>query len=122
MIALSIPTTDVNSASATVVRWYVDDRGTISQGVPSIEVETSKAILDVDAPAAGVLLQLCAEGSQVGVKDPLGYVFETSGALEDFVRNRSAAPAEPSDHGARITAPARRRAEELGVDLDALAG
>lgn len=120
MIALRIPTTDVNSESVTVVRWYVDDRAAVSEGTPVIEVETSKAILDIEAPATGVLLRLHAEGSQVAVKDSLGYVFETVEALEDFARREAAAPTE-SEHAARITAPARRRAAELGVDIDDVA-
>ncbi len=121
MIALTIPTTDVNSESATIVRWHVDDRGGVSHGDPVIEVETSKAILDIDAPATGVLLRLCDAGAQVGVKDTLGYVFPTNEALDEYVRSQAAARPAESDHAARITAPARRRADELGVDIDEIA-
>jgi len=122
MIEIKIPTTDVNSESAVVLRWYADDRATVSAGDAVVEVETSKAILDVDAPNDGILLQLRDTGEQLKIGDPLGYLFEDVDALERFRAERAAAAAAaPAEHAGRITAPARRRAEELGVDIDEVA-
>lgn len=122
MIAVTIPTTDVNSQSAAVVRWYVDDRAEVTAGQPLVEIETSKAILDVDAPERGVVLRLCAEGDQVKIDQALGYLFESVEALEVYERKRSEDPAPTTDeHAGRITVPARRRAAELGVDIDEIA-
>jgi sugar O-acyltransferase (sialic acid O-acetyltransferase NeuD family) len=122
MIELTIPTTDVNSESAVILRWYVEDRVEVSAGDAVVEIETSKAILDVDAPAAGVLLQAGAEGDQVALDQPLGLLFESLEALESYVRQRADGPAaHDADHAERITSPARRRAAELGIDVDELA-
>ncbi len=121
MIAVKIPTTDVNSESAVVVRWYVDDRSTVSAGDAIVEVETSKAILDVEAPNDGLLLRLLNEGDQLKINDPLGYLFESVEQLESYERERAAAASAPSEHAGRITEPARRRAAELGVDIDEVA-
>lgn len=124
MIAVTIPTTDVNSESATVVRWYVEDRAEVVSGQPLVEVETSKAIIDVVSPDGGVVLQLRVEGDQLKIDQPLGYVFETVETLERYERDereRSQAVPATDEHAGRITAPARRRAAELGLDIDEIA-
>jgi sugar O-acyltransferase (sialic acid O-acetyltransferase NeuD family) len=121
MIAVTIPTTDVNSESAVVVRWYVHDRAEVAAGDPLVEIETSKAILDVDAPDGGVLLQLCAEGEQLKIDQPLGYLFETPETLDRFERERTEAAPSVDEAANRITTPARGRAQELGVDIDEIA-
>ena len=120
MIPVTIPTTDVNSESALILRWYVEDRVEVRQGETLAEVETSKAILDVEAPEAGLLLRIGAVGDQLMLDQPLGYLFESLEALERYERERIEEPA--GDAAAeRVTLPARRRAAELGVDVDALA-
>ncbi len=121
MIAVTIPTTDVNSESAVVVRWYVEDRAEVAAGQPLAEIETSKAILDVEAPDAGVLLRLRDAGEQLEIDQPLGYLFETLETLERYERERSRAASTTDDDSGRITEPARRRAAELGLDVDEIA-
>ena len=121
MIAVTIPTTDVNSESATVVRWYVEDRAEVVSGQPLGEVETSKAIIDVESPDRGVVLRLSLEGDQLKIDQPLGYVFESVQTLERYELERSQAPPATEEHAGRITAPAHRRATELGLDIDEIA-
>lgn len=122
VIAVTIPTTDVNSESAIVVQWYVEDRAEVAGGDALVEIETSKSILDVTAPDGGVLLRLFDEGVQVKIDEPLGYLFDSVAALERFQRERAhTAQATRDDHTGRVTAPARKRAAELGVDIDEVA-
>lgn len=121
MIAVTIPTTDVNSESAVIVRWYVGDRAQVMAGEPLVEVETSKAIIDVGAPEGGVLLQLLVAGEKLKIEQPLGYLFDTAETLERFERERAEAPPSSDEHAGRVTAPARRRAENLGLDIDVIA-
>jgi acetyltransferase-like isoleucine patch superfamily enzyme len=121
VIPFTVPTTDVNSESVVVVRWYVEDRVEVAGGEPLVEIETSKSILDVSAPDAGMLLRLFAEGEQLKIDQPLGYLFESVDALERFERERAQAPAVSQEHAGRITAPARARAAELGVDVEEVA-
>jgi sugar O-acyltransferase (sialic acid O-acetyltransferase NeuD family) len=121
MIAVTIPKTDVNTESAVIVRWYVADRAEVATDEPLAEIETSKAILDVVAPHDGMLLRVCEEGDQLKVDEPLGYLFETLETLERFERERPASPGPVEEHAGRITTPARRRASELGLDIDEIA-
>ncbi len=123
MIDVRVPTTDVNSETAAVLRWHVTDHAEVKAGELLVEIETSKAIFDVESPGEGRLLQLCAVGDQVRLDQPLGGVFESVDELEAFVSERESAASRAADetHAARITLPARRRADELDVDVDALA-
>ena len=122
MIPVTIPTTDVNSESAVVVQWYAEDRSEVAAGDPLVEIETSKAILDVESPDGGVLLRLRAEGEQLKIDQPLGYLFDSVQALESYERERAqATPASDEQLAGRITTPARRRADELGLDIEEIA-
>jgi sugar O-acyltransferase (sialic acid O-acetyltransferase NeuD family) len=116
---VNVPWTDVNSEAATVVAWHVDDRSSVRAGNPLVDVETSKAALEIEAPADGVVLHLVATGSEVQVGQPVAYVFSDQPALEAFEEER--ARAEPAasapDAAIRASDKARERAAQLGVDL-----
>ena len=122
MRELMVPTTDVNSDTAVVTAWHVPDRSRVSAGQVVAEVETSKSMLDVAVPEAGYLLRCAGEGEQIVLTDPLAYVFPTPEALDEHAARRAevAAAAASSSNGVRATAPAIRRAAELGVDLASL--
>jgi sugar O-acyltransferase (sialic acid O-acetyltransferase NeuD family) len=115
---VNVPWTDVNSEAAIVVAWHVGDRTEVRAGTPLVDVETSKAALEIEAPEDGVVLQLVAAGSEVQVGQPVAHVFPDVAALEAFDRDRAARPAATSDaSGPAATEKARTRAAELGIDL-----
>ena len=119
-----VPTTDVNSETAIVTVWHVPDRSVVSAGELVAEVETSKSVLEVVAPEAGYLLRCAQEGDEIALVEPLAYLFKTSQALDEHAARRAeaTAAASASSNGVRATAPAIRRAAELGVDLESLPG
>ena len=43
-----------------VMEWYVAEGGKVEQGAPLFSVETDKAVVDVEAPASGVLPRIDA--------------------------------------------------------------
>jgi acetyltransferase-like isoleucine patch superfamily enzyme len=119
-----IPTTDVNSETAVVTAWRVPDRARVRAGEIVAEVETSKAVLDVAAPDSGHLLRGAAEGEEVMLLKPLAYLFPSPEALQEHVAGVGEAAKHESpatSDGVRATAPASKRAAELGVDLASLA-
>jgi acetyltransferase-like isoleucine patch superfamily enzyme len=123
MTPVTIPWTDVNSETALVVAWHVDDRQAVSAGASLLDVETSKAALEIEAPMDGYLLQVASAGSTVSVGEPVGYLFEDEAALAQFAADRersaqqaSAAVGEEPGAG-RATAKAMERAAQLGVDI-----
>ena len=124
MRELIVPTSDVNSDTAIVTVWHVPDRSHVSAGEIVAEVETSKSVLEVVAPESGYLLRCAQEGVEIVLAAPLAYLFATSGALDEHAArlNAAAAAASASSNGWHATAPAIRRAAELGVDLASLPG
>jgi acetyltransferase-like isoleucine patch superfamily enzyme len=123
MKPVMIPTSDVNSETAVVTNWRVPDRALVQAGDLVAEVETSKAVLEVATPDSGYLLHGADLGEQVSLAEPLAFLFPTVAALEEHAARRAQAAAQAAAQtgdAARATAPAIRRAAELGVDLVAI--
>ncbi len=117
-----VPTTDVNSETGVLLSWDAADRSEVAEGDTLAEIETSKAIIDVPCPAAGFLLHAAREGAEVSLNEPIARVFDDLAALEDYAAEDARRKAELAASGPRATEPARKRAEELGVDLASIAG
>jgi sugar O-acyltransferase (sialic acid O-acetyltransferase NeuD family) len=117
-----VPTTDVNSESALITEWYVDDRAHVSKDDVIAEIETSKSVLEVTAPEDGFVLHGAPVGAQVALTDPIALLFDDLAELERHAEAAAAVAevASQNGHAARASEPARRRAQELGVDLDSL--
>jgi acetyltransferase-like isoleucine patch superfamily enzyme len=123
MRPIIVPTTDVNSETAIVTAWNVHDRSPVEAGDIVAEVETSKSVLDVVAPEAGYLLRCAEEGEEIVLVRPLAYLFPSPEALDEHAAHLAETAAEAasaSADGVRATAPARRRAAELGIDVSSL--
>ena len=105
-----------------VVEWYVAEGGTVAQGAPLFAVETDKAVVDVEAPAGGVLLRIdAAVNREYPVGATLAWIGESGESLPEKVDETIAAPPAVSDEQ-RVTPVARRFAERHGVDADRLEG
>jgi len=130
----------------TVVAWLKDVGDPVEKGEVLLEVGTDKATLEVEAPAAGVLLAvLHQEDETVPVLTPIGLIGEEAddveGALAEIEAERvrpqpepsaertgavgsAAQPPAPSRPGAPVVASprAKRLAKETGVDLATVTG
>ena len=105
-----------------VVEWYVAEGGEVVQGAPLFAVETDKAVVDVEAPAGGVLLRIDAPvNREYPVGATLAWIGDAGEALPDQTDETIAAPRAVSDEQ-RVTPVARRLAERHGVDADRLEG
>jgi acetyltransferase-like isoleucine patch superfamily enzyme len=116
-----VPTTDVNSDKGLVMSWRTENKTRVEVGQPLIDIETSKALIEVDAAHAGFILQAVNAGDTASLAEPIGYVFEELADLERFEaelrKAREEAKLAASTATVRATQQARQRAEELGVDL-----
>jgi acetyltransferase-like isoleucine patch superfamily enzyme len=117
-----VQTTDVNSETGLLVEWLAGDRSEVEAGEIIAEIETSKAIIEVPAPEAGFLLHAVREGTEVRLTEPVARLFADGGALEAYAEDEQRRRAKAAESGPRATEPARRRAEELGVDLASIGG
>ena len=144
MVEAVIPKLDETTEAATVERWLVQEGERVEQGQPICEVETDKALVQVEAPAAGTLRrQLIAAGTEVPPLTIVALVGDPAEPLPEvdpFARTAggppSAAPAAAgpaaTPSAAQSSAPAggrpvaspraRRLADEMGVDLGTVTG
>lgn len=77
MIAeIRVPRETVNDDMVKIVRWLAREGDIVRPGVTVVEVETSKTVLEVEAPCEGRLHILRAADAEVPVGDLLGTVGE----------------------------------------------
>jgi pyruvate dehydrogenase E2 component (dihydrolipoyllysine-residue acetyltransferase) len=97
-----------------IARWLVTEGQVIAEDDPLVEIATDKTTVEIPSPAAGAVSKiLVPEGGVV----PVGTVLVVIGG-----ERQEPATASPSQAPVRATPLVRRLAQELGVDLDALAG
>lgn len=115
MKPVHVPTHDVNSDRGIVTGWFVESGQWVDGGTALVEVETSKAVLEVTAPDGGYVLPL-GEG-EVSLAEPIAMLFDDVAALAAY---RVAPDAETQ--GVRASVKAMEKARELGVDLSVFDG
>jgi pyruvate dehydrogenase E2 component (dihydrolipoamide acetyltransferase) len=133
-----MPSLGADMESGTLVDWRVKPGDTVKRGDVVALVETEKGVIEVEIFESGVIDSLIVQpGEKVPVGAPLALVRRDGAALEappapkpvpaPPVEKPSPAPAvevKPAIEAARmrISPLARRRAEELGVDLASVVG
>ena len=102
-----------------VARWLVSEGDDVAEDQPLVEIQTDKTTVEIPSPAAGKVAQiLVEEGAVVPVGTTLVVIGEDGAApAAEQPEPRKAAPQK-----VRATPLVRRLAQELGVDLESLAG
>jgi pyruvate dehydrogenase E2 component (dihydrolipoamide acetyltransferase) len=131
MTTFRLPDLGEGLEEAEIVAWHVAPGDHVVADQPLLSVETDKAVVEVPAPRSGRIRALLAEpGAIVKVGAPL-VEFEdveapdAGSVVGTLARAEEPSPAPPAD-GTGATGPikaapaVRRRARELGVDLDRL--
>jgi acetyltransferase-like isoleucine patch superfamily enzyme len=97
--------------------------GPVTRGQVLFEVETSKAVQEVEAETDGWPRWRAAVGDHVAVLSTIGWLFGTEAEAADVQVSDTVAEVEPTVHSDRpATEPARRLAAELGVSLQDIPG
>jgi len=126
-LEIKAPVFPESVADGTVATWHKKPGEPVSRDELIVDIETDKVVLEVVAPADGVISQVLKnEGDTVLSQEVLAIFTEGSGA--------AAAAAAPAATAAAAAAPAaaaepaaagpaaRKAAAEAGVDLAAVAG
>lgn len=122
MAEVRVPRDTVNDDVVTLVTWHRAAGESVRKGEKLLSVETSKALIDVDAEADGTLHILRPGGEQVPVGDLVGHILALGEALPVDVSpaktptpaSTSAAPAPASASAAPAPAPPRAPAAGTG--------
>jgi len=123
-----------------VVRWFKREGEPIRCGELLCEVETEKAVFEVESPSDGVLLKIvAAAGTKVPIFAVIGVVGEAGETLDldrllsepaaaqkpldlSAIRSRLPDAGDPAGDRPKITGRARKLAAEKRVDLSGVTG
>ena len=79
-VAVTMPHQDMIVEEVQVVRWLKDVGGSVAAGEGLVEIETEKAVVEIETPAAGVLAEILAPaGSTVPLGGRLGTIRPPAG-------------------------------------------
>jgi 2-oxoglutarate dehydrogenase E2 component (dihydrolipoamide succinyltransferase) len=107
LVEVKVPQLSESVAEATLLQWKKKPGEAVAQDEILIEIETDKVVLEVPAPAAGVLAELVVADGGTVVSDQLIARIDTEG------KAGAAAPAAPAAAPA-VAAPAAQAAVPAG--------
>jgi len=74
-IKVIMPKWGTGMNEGTIVRWFKAVGDAVTQGEPLVEIETAKAVQELEAPATGVLVEiLLPEGEEAEVRTPIAII------------------------------------------------
>jgi pyruvate dehydrogenase E2 component (dihydrolipoamide acetyltransferase) len=138
-----MPALEMAQETGKLLAWRKKEGERVSKGEPLLEIETDKAVVEVEAPADGILAGIKAtEGADVPVGRTIAWIVapgevapteaESVAPAARASAHARAESAEPSTTGtgqpwalpasAKFSPKARRLAKELGVDMAAVRG
>jgi pyruvate dehydrogenase E2 component (dihydrolipoamide acetyltransferase) len=139
-----MPALEMAQETGKLIAWRKKEGERVTKGEPLLEIETDKAVMEVEAPADGILVGLRAlAGAEIPVGQTIAWIVapgekppaeDSSSAAVPGARAGSREKTEPvhaaaastpersAASGAKISPKARRLAKELGVEIAAVHG
>jgi pyruvate dehydrogenase E2 component (dihydrolipoamide acetyltransferase) len=134
-VEVYMPKMSDHMESGTIISWLVEEGAVVEERQPIFEVETDKAIAEVEAPASGVLRGIRAgEGAVVPVGEVIAFIAEHGEevpglpSLEPEAKPEALAstvampPSDAPPKRIRAAPTAPRLAGQIGVDLSKVRG
>ncbi|GAA2586116.1 2-oxo acid dehydrogenase subunit E2 [Dactylosporangium fulvum] len=118
MAEIAVPKLNNNDDSYLLLAWLAPDGQAVAAGAPVAEVETSKAVEELAAATGGVLRHRAATGAEITPGQVIALVDDPAVPAEAPVSRPTDASGASGASGPTITAPARARMAELGVDAE----
>lgn len=76
-VRVVMPQAGQDLETGVVRQWHKAEGDSVAKGEPLVEVETEKVILDVEAPAAGVLLRIVVPNdTETAILSTIGVIGE----------------------------------------------
>ena len=140
-----MPALEMAQETGKLIAWRKQEGDRVTKGEPLLEIETDKAVMEVEAPADGILAGVTgAIGTDIPVGQTIAWIVApgekvpaenasavatptaragSQGKTESHVTPVAAHADETSaPRAARVSPKARRLAKELGVDLATVRG
>src|ERR1700733_9969991 len=106
IVYVTIPQETVNDESVRILSWKVASGATVEQDQPLCEVETSKAVMDIEAPAAGTVVYSAAAGDEVPVGSTICQIVPAGMAVPSMAQTATEiAQGDPVGQAAAVEAP-----------------
>jgi len=105
-----------------VARWLVSEGDEVAEDQPLVEIQTDKTTVEIPSPAAGKVAQILVEEGKVVPVGTILVVIGEDGAVSQPDKPRDQVPGRAPAGRVRATPLVRRLAQELGVDLESVAG
>lgn len=140
-ISVVMPALEMAQETGKLISWLKKEGESIAKGEPLLEVETDKAVMEIESPGDGVLADVKV---QAGTEVPVGQIIawivprgeilpadeaaatsgrKITGAAHSVASATPAAsPTQSSSQPVRISPKARRLANERGVNLSNVRG
>jgi pyruvate dehydrogenase E2 component (dihydrolipoamide acetyltransferase) len=143
-ISIVMPALEMAQETGKLISWLKKEGESVAKGEPLLEIETDKAVMEIESPGEGILAGITAQaGAEVpvgqtiawivkpGEAPPTNEVVATSGRKSTLAAASAAPPTPPSDtvspaaqssQDVKISPKARRLANERGVNLAKVRG
>ena len=141
-ISVVMPALEMAQETGKLVSWLKQEGDSVAKGEPLLEIETDKAVMEIESPGEGVLAGIKIQaGAEVPVGQTIAWIVRpgevpptdelaaASGRKSTTATRTSASANQPassshstSAQAAKISPKARRLASERGVNLADLRG
>lgn len=141
-ISVVMPALEMAQETGKLVSWLKQEGDSVAKGEPLLEIETDKAVMEIESPGEGVLAGIKIQaGTEVPVGQTIAWIVRpgevpptdelaaASGRKSTTATRTSASANQPassshssSAQAAKISPKARRLASERGVNLADLRG
>jgi pyruvate dehydrogenase E2 component (dihydrolipoamide acetyltransferase) len=139
-----MPALEMAQETGKLIAWRKQEGDRVTKGEPLLEIETDKAVVEVEAPADGILAGIKAvAGADIPVGQTIAWIVAPGEAppvesesaapaaragshakaeTTQVVATQASSPEQAPKSSAKISPKARRLAKELGVDIAAVRG
>jgi pyruvate dehydrogenase E2 component (dihydrolipoamide acetyltransferase) len=139
-ISVVMPALEMAQETGKLLAWRKKEGEAVAKGEPLLEIETDKAVVEIEAPSDGILAGITShEGAVVPVGETIAWIVApgeqppapsatatpTARAKQEPAKTAAAAPSAavaPASQNINISPKARRFAKEHGIDITQIRG
>jgi pyruvate dehydrogenase E2 component (dihydrolipoamide acetyltransferase) len=139
-ISVVMPALEMAQETGKLLAWRKKEGEVVTKGEPLLEIETDKAVVEIEAPSDGILAGITShEGAVVPVGETIAWIVgpgeqpparsatptPTARSKQEPAKTATAAPSAavaPASQNINISPKARRLAKERGIDIAQIHG